>query len=316
MENPKIYCVRYIKIDMKIIVCLKEVVDSTLSLDFGLRNKVVLNEGLPLRLNPNDTEALTMALSLKSPDEGAPVEITLISIGPERVDGYLRDGLALGADRAMHIWGENLVELSSYQKARLLSKAVSMFGADLVFTGASSLDTGNSQVGPLIAAWLDLPCVGEVVGLDLDGEQKGITLTKDIGRGERETIQCSLPAVITVKGEGKLPYASLDKLIDSQYREIRLLSLTALDISPVELENDPTKVTGLVFPRPRPKKVPTPESSLPAFDRILKLLEGGISKRQGKMLKGSSEELADQLFELLVTEGLLKPTTKQGIVDK
>lgn len=303
-------------IAMKIIICLKEVVDCNLSLGFGLTNEVLFREGLPLRLNPNDAEALTMALSLKSPDKNAPVEITLISIGPERVEGYLRDGLALGADIARRIWGENLIELSSYQKAKLLSKAISLFGADLVLTGARSLDTGNGQVGPLIAAWLDLPCVGEAVGLELDGEQKGITLTRDIGRGARETIQCSLPAVITVKGEGKLPYASLDKLIDSQYSEIRLLSLADLSIPPAELENDPTKVTGLAFPRPRPKKVPTPESSLPAFDRILKLLEGGISKRQGKMLEGSSEELADRLFELLVTEGLLKPATKQGIADK
>jgi electron transfer flavoprotein beta subunit len=302
---------------MKIIVCLKEVVDSSLSLGFGLSHEVLFREGLPLRLNPNDAEALAKALSFKQPDKSAsPVEITLISIGPERVERYLRDGLALGADRAIRIWREEFTELSSYQKARLLSKAVSLFGADLVFTGASSLDTGNGQVGPLIAAWLDLPCAGEVVGLELDGGQKSIKLTRDIGRGARETIECSLPAVITVKGEGKLPYASLDKLIESQDGEIRLLSLDDLGTSPAELENAPTRVTGLVFPRPRPKRVPTPESSLPAFDRILKLLEGGISRRQGKMLKGSSEELADQLFELFLTEGLLKPATEPGVAEK
>ena len=302
---------------MKIIVCLKEVVDINLSISFGLSHEVLFREGLPLRLNPNDAEALTMALSLKPPDKSAsPVEITLISIGPERVEGYLRDGLALGADRAMRIWGEEFTELSPYQKAKLLSKAISLFGADLVFTGARSLDTGNGQVGPLIAAWFNLPCVGEVVSLELADKEKDVTLTRDIGRGERETIQCSLPAVITVKGEGKLPYASLDKLIESQYSEIKLLSLADLGISPAELENDPTKVIGLVFPRPRPKKVPTPESSLPAFNRILKLLEGGISRRQGKMLQGSSEEIADQLFELLLTEGLLKPGTEQGVAGK
>lgn len=301
---------------MKIIVCLKEVIDSSLSLGFELSNEVLFREGRPLRLNPHDAEALTMALGLKSPDKNITVEITLISIGPERVESYLRDGLALGADMAMRIWDEGLAELSSYQKARLLYKAVSLFGADLVLTGTRSLDTGNSQVGPLMAAWLNLPCVGEAVRIEAAEEPKSIILTRDIGRGERETIQCSLPAVITVKGEGKLPYASLDKLIDSQYSELRLLSLADLDISPVELRNDPTKVTSLAFPRPRPKKVPTPESSLPAFDRILKLLEGGISKRQGKMLQGNSIELADQLFELLVAEGLLKPASQQGVAGK
>jgi electron transfer flavoprotein beta subunit len=293
---------------MKIIVCLKEVVDPTLSLDFGLVNEVVFGEGRPLRLNPNDAEAL--ALALKLPDNPARVEITLISIGPPRVEGYLRQGLALGVDRAIRIWGEGFGELSSYQKARLLSRAVSLSGADLVFTGARSLDTGNSQVAPLMAAWLDLTCVGEVISLELNSEQNNLHLIRDIGRGEREAIQCPLPAIVTVKGEGgRLPYASLDELIESQYREITRLSLADLGISPAELKNDPTRVTGLIYPRPAPKKVPTPESSLPAFDRILKLLEGGISKRRGMMLEGGHQELADQLFELLIAEGVIKPAT-------
>jgi electron transfer flavoprotein beta subunit len=295
---------------MKIIVCIKEVVDTGLSLGFGLSNKVVFREGLPLRLNPNDAEALSMALDLKSAEKASPVEITLISIGPERVESYLRDGLAMGADKAIRIWGEGFGELSAWQKARLLSRAVALSGADLVLAGARSLDTGNGQAGPLMAVWLDMPCVGEVVGLELTREADNIKLTKDIGRGKRETVRCSLPAVITVKGEGgKLPYASLDKLLESKSSEVTRLSLADLGISVDELKNDPTRVTGLVYPRPRPKKVPTPESSLPAFDRIMKLLEGGISRRQGRMLEGSSEELADQLFELLINEGVIHPAT-------
>ncbi|MFC1942564.1 electron transfer flavoprotein subunit beta/FixA family protein [Chloroflexota bacterium] len=292
---------------MKIVVCLKEVVDSSLSLGSGLTHQVLFREGLPLRLNPDDAAALAMALSLKSTGEDAQPEITIISIGPERVESCLRDGLALGADNAIRIWEDGLTGLSSFQKAKLLSKAVSQLGADLIFTGARSMDTGGSQAGPIMAARLNLPCVGEVVRLELAGEKNNITLTRDIGRGARERIQCSLPAVITVKGEEyKLPYASLDKILKSKYSEVRPLSLTDLGISPVELKNDLTRITGLVFPKPRPRKVPTPDSSLPAFDRILKLLEGGISRRQGIMLEGSSEEMADQLFKLLIDEGVIK----------
>ncbi|MCK4273245.1 MAG: hypothetical protein KAW90_00025 [Dehalococcoidales bacterium] len=294
---------------MKIIVCIKEVVDPALSLDFGLRNRVVFREGLPLRLNPDDAAALAMALGLKSTDEGTQVEITLISIGPERVESYLKNGLALGADKAIRIWGEDFTKLSSHQKARLLSGAVSLQGADLVFTGATSLDTGNGQVGPLMAAWLDLPCVNNVVALELDREQNNISLTRDIGRGEREKLRCPLPAVITVKGEEKLPYASLDRLVESKSGEVTRLSPADLGISGEELQNDPTQVTDLVYPRPRPRKVPPLDSSLPAFYRILQLLEGGISKRKGTMLEGSTEELAERLFELLKEEGVIRPAT-------
>jgi electron transfer flavoprotein beta subunit len=257
-----------------------------------------------------------MALNLKSPQAGSPIEITVMSIGPERVESYLRDGLALGADKAIRIWEKDFNNVSPYQKAKMLSGAVSLLGTDLVFTGVKSLDTGNGQVGPLMAGWLGLPCVGDVVSIEFNAEQNNIILINDIGRGEREKIQCSLPAVITVKGEGKLPYASLDRLIESKYGEVTLLSPAYLGISAVALKNDPTRVTDLTYPRPRPVKVPPLDSSLPAFYRILQLLEGGISRRKGRMLTGSSDELAEQLFELFIAEGVIKSAAEKGTPDK
>ena len=294
---------------MKVIVCLKEVVDPTLSLDIGLGNSVIFQEGLPLRLNPNDTKALATALELRKSSSGTPVEITLISIGPARVESYLRNGLALGADRAVRIWDEGFSELSAYQKSRLLSAAISLYGGDLVFTGASSLDTGNCLVCPLIAAALGLPSVVEVVALEMEAKINSITLIADIGQGKREKVQCHLPAVVAFKGEGKLPYASLDNLIESQCDEIILLSPADLAISSVELKNDPTRIMGLVCPKPLPRKFLSLDTSLPAFYRIMQLLEGGMSKRQCQVLQGTNEELVEQLFQLLKEEGVIKPAT-------
>ena len=300
---------------MRIIVCIKEVIDSELSLGFGQVNEELVQKGLAFMLNPNDAEALAEALVLK--DKDVQVEITVISIGPERVECYLRDGLALGADRAVRIWGEDLKELSPYQKAKVLSKAISLFNADLILTGAKSMDNATGQVGPLIAAWLDLPCVCEVVGFQLEGDGKSITVLRNTGKGMQERVLSTLPAVLTVEGQGgKLPYASLDKILESKYAQVTLLSLSDLGISSAELESDPTKVVGLSFPRPRPKKVPTPESSLPAFNRILMLLQGGISKRRGKMLVGKGDELVNQLFELLIEEGVIELAKEEGIAGK
>jgi electron transfer flavoprotein beta subunit len=286
---------------MKIIVCLKEVVDPALSLDYGLTSNIV-REGLPMKLNPGDAFALALALELKSGDN----EITLVAIGPERVEGYLRNGLAMGAEKAVRIWSGDFKDLSPYRKARLLAGAVTLLGADLVFTGDRTLDTGNGVVGPFIAAILGLPVVSGVTGLEPDEGQKSITLVKDIGRGEREKVRCLLPAVISVRGEGKLPYASLDRFIESRYSEIQLLSPADLLVSPTARHHDPAEVTGLVFPRPTPRKVPPLDSSLPAFYRILQLLEGGISKRKNQMLQGSPGEMADRLFELLKEAGVIK----------
>lgn len=122
--------------------------------------------------------------------------------------------------------------------------------------------------------------------------------------------------MITVRGEGKLPYVPLDRLIESKYHEVRLLSPADLGISAVALKNDPTRVTDLTYPRPRPVKVPPLDSSLPAFYRILQLLEGGISRRRGRMLIGSSEELAEQLFQLFLAEGVIKSAAGKGTPDK
>lgn len=292
----------YVEKAMKIIVCLKEVIDPELNLDFGLTNSVVFKQGLPLKLNPNDATALAIALEIKSMDGTA--EIMTISIGTERVEGYLRNALALGTDKAIRIWDNDFKSLSPYQKAKLLAKAVELYGADLVLTGVKSLDTGSEQVGPMIAARLGCPCVMNVV--NIEAEENNITLLKDIGRGEREKLSCPLPAAIAVKGEGKLPYASLDKYIDSKYSEITLLSPIDLAISPDELKKAPTRVTRLIQPSPSPVKAPLLDSSLPAFYRILQLLEGGITKRKGQMLEGTADEVAEKLYRLFLEEGVFK----------
>ncbi|MGD1119959.1 MAG: electron transfer flavoprotein subunit beta/FixA family protein [Dehalococcoidales bacterium] len=292
---------------MKIIVCLKEVVDPALSLDYISGHMPpwfdrLTMSGIPRRLNPNDAAALALALGLKAANTEA--EITVVSIGPTRVESYLRNALALGADRAIRIWDEGLVG-TPYQKASLLAAFASLSSADLVLTGVKSLDTASGRVGPLLAARLGLPCVVNVFSIAAESGNS-ISVVKDLGRGEREKLRCTLPAVLAVKGEGKLPYASLDKLIDSKSAEIKTLTPADLGISPIELQSGPLKIIGLAFPRPLPAKTPPLDSSLPAFYRILQLLEGGIAKRKGTILEGGPDELAEKLYRLFLKEGVLK----------
>jgi electron transfer flavoprotein alpha/beta subunit len=295
---------------MKIIVCLKEVLDPALSLDNGLANPVVLHEGQPRRLNPNDAAALRLALDLKLATAPTRTEITLVSIGPERVEAYLRNGLASGADRAMRIREESGESLSPSKKSRLLAAVITLFGADLVLTGARSLDTANGQVGPLIAARLGWPCVSEVVSMEPDNSRTSFTLLKDIGRGRRERIWCPLPAVVTIKGNSNLPYANLDNYIESRSTSINIFSSAELQLNPADVQLEPARVSTLLFPRPPLHKAPPLDSSLPAFYRILQLLEGGIARRKGRMLKGSTGELVEQLFQLMQRAGVFKTVSK------
>jgi electron transfer flavoprotein beta subunit len=290
---------------MKIIVCIKEVVDTALNLDFGVSNSVVFNEGLPRRLNPADLAALAAALNLALGLKSAGAEITVASIGEERVESFLRNALAVGADKAVRIWDEGFTDLSPAQKALLLSGLAASSGADLVLTGARSLDTASGQVGLMIAARLGWVCVTDVTNIELTPEQNSVILIKDIGKGEREKVKCALPAVITIKADAKLPYASMDKLIESKSGEIPVLKAADLGITPILLESFACP-SRLVFPRPPLTKAPPLDSALPAFDRILQLLHGGIAGRKGRMLEGAAAQVAEQLYRILVEEGVVK----------
>jgi electron transfer flavoprotein beta subunit len=291
---------------MKIAVCLKEVIDTTIDLGYGRVGETLLQKGLARRLNPVDAQALAEALALKAADPGN--EITLISLGPESAEDYLRDGIALGADKAVRIWEESLSEVTPYQTARILTSAVKLAGADLVLVGAASLDNASGLVGPLMAAWLGCPCVCEAIAFRI--EKKALTVTRRVSKGVKENLLTSLPAVIAVADSAqKLPYVSLENVMAGQEASITHLTLADLGISPSELYNDPTGIVGTGFPRPRPKPV-SYDSSLPAFYRILALLQGGITKRRGEILQGGTDELVNQLYDLLVKEEVIKPTSK------
>ncbi|MBP1707173.1 MAG: hypothetical protein H6Q39_897 [Chloroflexi bacterium] len=295
------------ELGMKIAVCLKEVIDTGLNLGYGQVSEALLRKGQSSRLNPNDAQALAQAIKFK--EVHSQTEITVVSLGPGRVETYLRDGLAAGADRAIRVWEEGLADLSPYQKSKVLSGALALAGSDLILVGARSLDNASGLVGPLMAAWLDMPCICETVAFALEKDQ-GMTVTRNFSKGMQERVLCRLPAVLAVAGgRENLPYASLEKIMEGQAARIICYSLADIGVSPGELKNDPTRISGVSFPRPRPKAAPY-DASLPAFYRILALLEGGISRRRGEILKGDIDAVVNQLFELLIKEGVIKSSAK------
>jgi electron transfer flavoprotein beta subunit len=293
---------------MKIIVCLKEVIDTSLDLGYGQVGEALLQKGMSFRLNPNDLQALAEALRVK--ENNSNTEITLLALGAERVESYLREGIALGADKAIRIWEENFRYLSTYQKSRILSVAISLLDAELVLVGNKSLDNASGLTGPLLGAWLNMPCVCEVTGFNLQNETKAAVVSRQIGKGLKENLLVILPAVLAIANStANLLYAGLERILNSQEAAVTHFTLSDLGISPLTLKKDQTRIAELSFPRPRPKAAPL-DSSLPAFYRILALLQGSISKRRGEILRGNTDELVDQLFDLLVKEEVIKPAAE------
>jgi electron transfer flavoprotein beta subunit len=289
---------------MRIVVCLKEVVDAGVDLGYGRVDPVLMKKGFSLRLDPDCLEALVKALAVKA--SVPQTEIVLLSIGPIGVEKYLREGLASGADKAVRIWDKEFIELAPYQKAKILKGAVSWLGADIILTGAQSLDNSSGLVGALTAAFLGWPFINDVTSPQTTQDQKSLIVTRNIERGLKERLEAAAPLVISVKNSGgKLPYASLEQILRSREAAVELLSLADTGLSYPELKNDPTSCAGLSFPRPATRPAPL-DSSLPAFYRILALLEGGMSKRHSEILAGNSEDLVDQLYDLLLKEKILK----------
>jgi electron transfer flavoprotein beta subunit len=286
---------------MNIIVCLKEAVETGINLGFGQVEPALVEKGCSFHLDPASQLALAEALRLKTQNPTS--QIILVSLGPEKIENYLRDGLASGADRAVRIWEESLADIGIYPQSLILARAADLLKADLILTGQRSLDNASGLTAPLMAAWLNVPCISETVNFKLEGQS--VIATRNIRRGLREIVQANLPAVLSVAASPqKLPYASLEKILASLEAEISSLTLKDLGLSPLEVK-DPLHVTGLSFPRPRPKAAPL-DSSLPAFYRILALLEGGITKRKGEIWQGTPDEIVDRLFGLLTKEEIIK----------
>ncbi len=285
---------------MNIIICLKEVIDTRLNLGYGQVSNALFQKGLSYHLNPQDAGALSQALKIKA--QNSTHQITLVSLGPERVDNYLKEGLAQGSDKAVRIWEDGFQFISTYLKARILARAVSLMDADLVLTGAKSLDNGSGLVGPLMAAWLKMPCICEATWFQVENGNHAVTVTRNIRKGVREKLLATLPVVLALSNNAEsLPYVSMGKLLASQETKISQLSLADLGIAPVELQKDPVPVRSLSSPRPRPKAAPL-DSSLPAYDRILALLQGGLSKRSGQILQGNTDDLVNQLYTYIMKE--------------
>jgi electron transfer flavoprotein beta subunit len=288
----------------RIVVCIKEVVDTSLDLGYGRVEDTQIQKGLTYRANPQDWLALAEALRAKADLQDA--EITLITCGPPRTEEYLREGLCLGAVRALRLPDDEFGLCLGFAKARALARAISLVGFDLVLTGAQSLDNGSGLTGPLIAAYLDLPCVVQVVslGYNIAGN---IALARKRSRGLQEELIVRPPAVLTIAAsDAKLPYASVDSLLAAARAPVEVWSAADLGLTATELESDAAQKSARAPVRPRTRPAPL-DSRLPAYYRIQALLEGGLTKRAGKVVKGDPEELADYLYELLTGIGGSSP---------
>src|SRR6266849_7022269 len=139
---------------MKILVLMKQVANKDAILRINKDSTWIEEADLSFEVNESDGYALEEALRIKEKVGG---EVVVVSMGPQRAKSVIKDALARGADRAIHVVGDNVVHLSPFAAASVLAEAIRDEQADLIMTGLQSDDYGYAQTGVILAEVLGLP---------------------------------------------------------------------------------------------------------------------------------------------------------------
>jgi electron transfer flavoprotein beta subunit len=211
---------------MKIIVAIKQVPDRDAQIRSAPSGQWIEESGLQFALNESDAYALEEALQLKEKHGG---EVVVLSAGPERVGQTIREALAKGADRAIHIDAADLGTLDALGVAKLLAAAIEPEKPDLVLTGLQSDDLGLGQTGVILAELLGLPHASLILHVEVTGS--GLNVKRELEEGWFQQIELPTPAVLTIQSGGnKLRYATLMGIKRAKTKEVRRLA--AADLGP------------------------------------------------------------------------------------
>ena len=248
---------------MRIIVCVKEVgyVYHPLAIR-KLGDKIDL-EKVVYMINPYDEIAVEEAVRIK--DSCKDCEISLITVGSPRSEKALRYAFALGGDRMIRIDFETL---DPWTTSLVLAEVIKGLKYDIIFCGKKAIDNNAGLVGPCLAELLRIPQVTGIVKMEMQVEKNQTVVHRYLGRGDRQIVECSLPALFTVESGLNDPrYPSLANRLSAERELIQVIDPGSLNLgsgSEIELE----RFMNVSPPRPKPKRVFTPESNLSASERM------------------------------------------------
>ncbi|MEZ5583113.1 MAG: hypothetical protein R3F37_10435 [Candidatus Competibacteraceae bacterium] len=288
---------------MRIAVCLKYVPDPT-SIEVDPLTGAIDPVRTLYMLNLADEAALEIALKLRADGD----TVQALTVGPVEAETVLREALAVGADSVLRLWDESRSYTKPPVTSIMLAAALKLKGLpDLVLCGAHSVDRGSGKLPALLGELLDWPVVTDVTHFEL--RQDKVQVQRRLSRGARAQGTVQLPAVVGLEpGLARLRQASLPGLIDAKRAEIPVLHFADLGLSPQDLHFPAVTLHEVMPPRPRPRAVFMPDSSLPPHERVAQIMSAGVTGKSGEVLEGrSAEEMADAIIAFLQTHGFVEP---------
>jgi electron transfer flavoprotein beta subunit len=215
---------------MKIVVAIKQVPARDSQLRIASGGAWIEDADLGFEINEPDAYAVEAALQLREKSGG---EVVVLCAGPERAASSIREALAKGADRAIHVVDDQLHRADTLATARVLAKALEAEKPDLVLTGLQSDDLGYGQTGVVLAELIGAPHATIIMEIELkDG---GVRVKRELESGWFQHVEMALPAVLTIQsGISKLRYATLMGIKKAKTKEIRKLSAADLGVAPAQ----------------------------------------------------------------------------------
>lgn len=225
---------------MKLLVCVKQVPDMESRFKPDSRGTWFSENDLAWRMNEYDEYAVEQAVQLRE-QLGEGSELTVLSIGPDRVVEAIKKALAMGCDKAVHIQDDAAASKDPWQIASIIAAHAKDQEYDLIFTGMQSQDRGSAQVGVTIAETLGLACATTIVGFaSADGN---VTVRRELEGGIKGVVKLGLPALVTCQlGLNTPRYPTLPNIMKAKKKEI--LAIPAADL----LKEEPLTATASFHP--------------------------------------------------------------------
>src|SRR5216110_2022497 len=212
---------------MKIIVMMKQVASKDAILRINKASTWIEEADLSFEVNESDGYALEEGLRLKEKHGG---EVVVYSMGPQRVKSVIKDALARGADRAIHVVGDNLGSLSPYAGASVLAEAIRAEQPNLIFTGLQSDDYGYGQTGVILAELLGLPHA--TIAIEVDASNEKLRVKRELESGWYQWYTMPTPALLTIQsGISQIRYATLKGIMAAKKKEIKEVAPAAEIVS-------------------------------------------------------------------------------------
>ena len=205
---------------MKIAVLVKQVVGSESALEISQDQRWIDESSATFIMNPPDNYAIEEAMLIK--EKLGAGEVVIVSMGPQRVQKVIREGLSKGADRGIHIETQDLKEIDSLYISKVFAKTLRDENFDLILSGLQSDDNGMGQTGALLGELLNMSTATLVIETDIN--QNKIRVKRELESGWFQWVELASPSSISIQSGINQPrYPSLKGIMGAKKKEIKVI---------------------------------------------------------------------------------------------